>query len=421
MKKIFFFFLMGLLSMPMFAQLTIDAQIRPRAEFRNGYKTLPKIDDSHAFSISQRSRISTTFNNENIELFFSIQDIRTWGEEELLKDNPGSAVHEAWAKIKFNDNYALKLGRQEIILDDQRFFGNIGWEQQALSHDAAVLKYNKNGWKAQLGGAYNQEQVALFGTGYDLESYKILAYLWFGKTLFDNLKLSVLAVNDGVQAQDTTLNVLHRQTAGINLGYKAGNFGLDGSFFLQAGQHIDYSDISAYLAAVSAFYKIGKIKLSAGYELISGKDATDANDTKYRAFHTLFGTNHKFYGLMDYFLNIPKNTKQGGLQDIMVKLNWEVCNSLNMGIHYHNFALANNSPAIINPTQLPKGLGSEIDFMGLYRLSDDVKIHFGYSTMLATETMEAIKGGIADNMGHWGWVMIDINPSIFTSAKKQGE
>jgi hypothetical protein len=38
-------------------ELVIGAQIRPRAEFRNGFKTLTENDRNAAFFIEQRSRL----------------------------------------------------------------------------------------------------------------------------------------------------------------------------------------------------------------------------------------------------------------------------------------------------------------------------------------------------------------------------
>lgn len=38
-------------------------------------------------------------------------------------------------------NYALKMGRQELIYDDQRLLGNLDWGNLTISHDALLLKY----------------------------------------------------------------------------------------------------------------------------------------------------------------------------------------------------------------------------------------------------------------------------------------
>ena len=57
------------------------------------------------------------------------------------------------------ENFSLKVGRQEIVYDDQRLLGNLDWLQQARRHDAAILKYANKGWTVDLGAAYNQNKM----------------------------------------------------------------------------------------------------------------------------------------------------------------------------------------------------------------------------------------------------------------------
>ena len=48
------------------AQFTITGEIRPRAEFRNGFKTLRQASDNPAFFIEQRSRLYFNYASEKI-------------------------------------------------------------------------------------------------------------------------------------------------------------------------------------------------------------------------------------------------------------------------------------------------------------------------------------------------------------------
>jgi hypothetical protein len=58
----------------------ITGQIRPRAEFKNGYKSLISENTDPAFAISQRSRITANFTSKKIITSLSIQDVRIWGD-----------------------------------------------------------------------------------------------------------------------------------------------------------------------------------------------------------------------------------------------------------------------------------------------------------------------------------------------------
>ena len=123
--------------------VTISGEIRPRFEFRHGYKTLFPDDAKPASFISQRTRLNSYFANDNFKVFLSLQDVRVWGDVNQLntKDVNGFSVHQAWAQMKLADFLQLKVGRQEVVYDDQRIFGSVGWAQQARSHDAALFKF----------------------------------------------------------------------------------------------------------------------------------------------------------------------------------------------------------------------------------------------------------------------------------------
>ena len=69
--------------------------------------------------------------------------------------------------IRLSESTSVKAGRQEIIYDDHRIFGNVDWAQQGRSHDAAIV-----GWSGpddlvlHAGFAFNQESERLTGTFY---------------------------------------------------------------------------------------------------------------------------------------------------------------------------------------------------------------------------------------------------------------
>jgi len=133
-----------LLIMQVQAQFTLDAELRPRFEYRHGYKTLfPDNVDPAAF-VSQRTRLNTAYEIEKLSFYLSLQDFRTWGDVPQLNtaDKNGIGIHQAWGEIQLDPHFFLKVGRQEIVYDDHRIFGNVGWAQQARSHDALLINYH---------------------------------------------------------------------------------------------------------------------------------------------------------------------------------------------------------------------------------------------------------------------------------------
>ncbi len=63
-------------------------------------------------------------------------------------DPEGSELNQAWVKYApgYAPRTAVKAGRQEIVLDNQRFVGNVAWRQNWQSFDAVTLtsSYLKN-------------------------------------------------------------------------------------------------------------------------------------------------------------------------------------------------------------------------------------------------------------------------------------
>ena len=398
-----------------FSQFTLSAELRPRTEYRNGFKTLISDAQDAAFFTSQRTRLNTKFAKENYTLFISFQDIRVWGDVSQLNvsDKNGLALHEAWGLVNFS-NLSVKAGRQEIVYDDQRMFGNVGWAQQGRSHDALLLKFNSNNLKLDLGFAFNQENEALFNTTYLLNgNYKALQYVWLNNK-WTKVQASFLILNNGLQYVDSANNnnneVRYSQTFGthlkINLSPK---FNSNINLFYQTGNDISNRDISAYLIGADFSYKASEnVNLGFGLELQSGNDYNE-NPSKNKAFNPFYGTNHKFNGFMDYFY-VGNHINSVGLTDIYASANFKLNPKSNLSIYAHNFSANANLTAYAN-----KQFGTEIDLVYAYKMNADVSISGGYSQMFAAEGMEILKQNFDGNSNNWAWLMLTINPTIFSN------
>lgn len=123
-----------LLSLPTFAQFTLDGEIRPRFEYRNGFKNVLDSTQSPAAFVDQRTRLNFGYKTDGYIFKITVQDIRVWGSQPQTvgtaaqQNNSGAyiAVHEAWAEALLNEKWSLKFGRQEIVYDDHRIFGDLG-------------------------------------------------------------------------------------------------------------------------------------------------------------------------------------------------------------------------------------------------------------------------------------------------------
>lgn len=409
---ILLFFIAACTSMS--AQLKIDAELRPRFEYRHGFKTLfPDNTDPAAF-VSQRTRLNAGFTMEKLDFYISLQDVRVWGDVAQLNsaDNNGFSLHEAWAKIWLSENFSLKLGRQEIIYDDSRFFGNVAWAQQARSHDVAMLKYSKNKFKFDIGVAFNQDGETLTGTTLNTNTYKSFQYAWLHKD-WENFSGSFLFLNNGLQFIDTNNadnnDTRYSQTVGTHLKYKKGKLNLSSNLYYQFGKDRLDNSLSAYLLGLDAKYGVSKkVTLGTGLEYQSGNDNGAPANGDNNAFTPLYGTNHKFNGLMDYFY-VGNHINNVGLFDVYLNSTIAINPKSKLNIAFHNFSAAAEFS--------DKQLGNELDIVYAYKLQKYVSLKAGYSHLFASDGMEILKGNTDGNTNNWGWVMIIIKPTLFQTNK----
>jgi hypothetical protein len=67
--------------------------------------------------------------------------------------------------------------------------------------------------------------------------------------------------------------------------------------------------------------------------------------------------------------------------------------------------------------KLDSYLGTEVDATFGYNFKKDITVSGGYSQMFGSKTLEFIKAGDADHTNNWAWLMISVNPRIFSWKK----
>ncbi len=408
------------------AQFKLGAEIRPRAEFRNGFKAPRNKNVSPAFFIEQRSRLYFNYNTEELILKLSIQDVRIWGSvNQIYKTDPNlQNVYEAWGQFNFNEKFGVRAGRMELDYDNARFLGNLGWAAQARSHDALLFLWkNNDGMKLDIGLAYNQnplfEPGKLNNNFYDhsiTNNYKTMQFAHFSIKK-EGVKFSGLIHNDGRQiAADTSM--AFRQTYAV-LGDKSfGDIKLEGEFYYQGGKNGADVKVSAILAALYATIKTSVTPITVGGEYLSGTSADDATNNEDKSFAPLYGTNHKFYGLMDYFY-VGNGHSNKGLIDLNIKTNFKLNKKSNLLARVHYFM----SPTEIQDPndaalKLSNSLGTEVDLVFNTKLHKAVNLKIGYSQMFATSSMLEVKGtGDSNVASNWAWLMLTFKPTLFESKK----
>ena len=391
------------------AQFSLTGEFRPRTERSHGYGTLAAENQNASTFTSQRTRLNFNFSNEFIRTSLVLQDIRTWGNQRQLVENQDFAVslHQGWAEILFSPRVSLKAGRQELNYDDHRIFGNVGWTQQARSHDLVLFKYEEE-FNLHAGIAHHENTERRNNLYNGPDSYKDMQFIWLNKT-WQNESLSLLLLNNGVPViSGGEQENRYSQTMGGRLTLNPKPVNLAANAYYQTGKDQANRDISAYNLMFELSAKMNpSASATFGLEILSGTPSGDAPINK--SFNPLYGTNHKFNGFMDYFFVGGQHINSVGLNDLYFKWACSRFKNIQWNLHLHRFSAYADLP-----DDAGKYLGTEIDFDLTYSVNPFTKITAGYSHMLAGKSMELVKpGGSSQATQNWAYLMIAVTPKFF--------
>lgn len=392
---------------------TTTGQLRPRFEYRNGYRQLlpPHENDQVAF-VSQRSRIGMVYTGEKkLKVVMQVQDVRTWGDESHTSNDATADkfdLHQGYLDIMPHADWTLRVGRQEIAYDEDRLLGTGNWNQSGRSHDALLVMWRNGQTQAHAAWAHHETGELISGAPYPNNgNYQDLAF-WRLATMCEKGSVSGLLIFDSYGPTSSPPN---RWTGGIFNTLKWSSVDWRVEAYYQTGKHDgvepvygrrDRFDIRAFMAGISATRKYNAGAATLWYDYLSGD--SDPADTRFESFNPLYGTFHKYYGWLDYFISFPSDTRGLGLQDLAAKLTWNGPRIAKTQIDLHYFWLAEQSPEIAIDN---RHLGLEVDVMVTIPLLRTLALSGGASLMLPTETMRTLKGDA--DQGHWVWTMLDFN------------
>ncbi|MCE7066919.1 alginate export family protein [Dyadobacter sp. CY326] len=426
------------------AQFSLSGQLRTRSELLHGQGSPLSKTDKPAFFTSQRTRVNAGYKGYRTQFFVAVQDVRVWGQDASTNNritNPalnGLMLHEAWGEISLLDTnqtnlgkeFALKIGRQELLYDDSRLLGNLDWLQQARRHDAALLKYSFNGFTAHIGLAYNQNRELRTGTLYDGvpngyaagtngigTMYKSMQFAYLGKKLKPG-NVSFLLLKDDFQkyAVDTAgvrtvkNGTNKRVTFGPYLQTKLGKaWNLTASAYYQTGKDKDGKSLKAYMYSVRGMFGASQVfSIGPGFDYTSG---TANGSGKNSTFDPLYGTPHKFWGQMDYFY-AANGFGKGGLADFYINSVIKASEKLSIAVDLHQFSSAANIRNA-KDEKLSANFGEELDIIATYNLTKTISFQGGYCTFLPTNSLAQVKA-VKDpqKMANWAYLMINIKPEF---------
>jgi hypothetical protein len=235
----------------------------------------------------------------------------------------------------------VTLGRQRIVLDDQRFVANVGWRQNEQTFDA-IRVVNKSvphltldvTWLDQVNRVFGRESPqgryygdsVLANASYDAAVGKLTGFAY-------RIDIEPIAgVPGAVRDASQTFGVRFagaNSFDGIKLSYVA-------SYATQqeAGDNPLSFDLEYYLGEFNGAY--GPYSFGAGVEILEGDGA--------KGFTTPLATLHKFQGWADKFVTTPPD----GIDDRYVtagaaRQRWAALDMLSLVASYHRYTAEHGS------------------------------------------------------------------------------
>jgi len=242
---------------------------------------------------------------------------------DVIADPQQNELNQLWFTYTGFSDTNIKVGRQNIILDNARFIGNIGWRQMDQTFDAITVS-NKSLPHTTVKAGYILNTRDIFSKENDMDTQFVnIGYTFKG---FGQLTAYTYLVD---YQEPSIKNANSNQTYGLRF---------NGAFQLNNDVKMLYTAEYAWqkdLADNPNSYEVDYIHLMGGisaygFTLKTSMEQLGGQDAK--GFDFPLGTNHAYQGWADVFLTTPAE----GIRDYYVALRTKALGINVMGV-YHNF------------------------------------------------------------------------------------
>jgi hypothetical protein len=464
------------------ADISFSGEILTRLEVNehglNNAHTFNDDSDSEDFVVSRVRLNADVAVNDTTSAFIQMSRNATWGANAVDSNNTGNAtgaangsfqvsdednnlgLHQAYFTLK---NFAslpadMKVGRQQIVLDGHRLFGNTIWTVGQQTHDAVRLDHKHDNMSfsyayivASEGGTPGNN--ATVNTDSDVAAH--MGYFKYAGILGGNLSLTYAGIIDpcGTNGATCTTNPAAGDNDQHTIGARqAGQlYGIDyrGEYYYQWGdanqdaQNLTTGASTAGVGVERDAYMFGvrigktfknvtmKPGLTIWYDYLSGTDDDDLTNTnaKWKSFNPVFDTGHKFYGLQDLFLGVGTGSESSGtaalgLQDLAIKTKMSPAPGWTLKADYHWFytaasAASNMTRGVsgkgtnqttdvgIKETSVTNELGNEIDITLVNKYNANTTITAGFSNYSTTQLFRELRN-VDGGGANWAYLQFHV-------------
>lgn len=262
----------------------------------------------------------------------------------VVADPEGPDLNQLYFQYAPNDDWQTRIGRQRILLDDQRFVGGVGWRQNEQTYDSLSVQYT--GFeKTRLFYSYVANANRIFGSDVpagdnDQETHLLNAKVGLNEG-WDVVGYAYLIDNDDVPAFSTNTFGI-RVNGGFELG--DGRAAVLADIARQSDAGNAPASFDADYFRLQGMWTLDAFSLGIGYESL-GSDSG-------QGFRTPLATLHAFNGWADQFLGTPAT----GLDDFYLKAAYKF-KPWSFQLVYHDFSAESVSDDYGTEIDLSAGRG----------------------------------------------------------------
>lgn len=269
----------------------------------------------------------------------------------VVADPNGSDLNQLYLQYAPNADWRTRVGRQRILLDDQRYVGGVGWRQNEQTYDSLSVQY-KGFENTTVFYSYVANVNRIFGSDVpagDQEQDTHLLNVNVGLTdAWKVVGYAYLIDNDDAPAFSTDTFGL-RLNGNVAVG--EGKLAIIADVATQSDAANNPTDYDATYFRVQGDWSLDALTLGVGFESLGSDNG--------QGFRTPLATLHAFNGWADQFLSTPG----AGLEDLYLKVGYKY-KPWGFTLVYHDFSAESGGD----------DFGSEIDLSAGRSLGERYKL-----------------------------------------------
>jgi len=404
------------------ATWTTSADIRERYQSFNNFDFNSAVN-RNSWEVDSRLFLKAKGDfGHGLSIFLQPQAVYILNHSTALGSQNFSQADLLQAYLQYDvGDFAVRLGRQQLVYGDQRLLGHLGWKDVARTFDGVKGMYHAGPVKLDLFAVHPADIVAMTPNSVNPQGKALVT--WEDRRLIGLYGTYTVAPKSGIDAY--FINWHHNQHAAV--GSKGRNLntfgtrlfgqwsGFDGTAeaVFQTGTWANNVSQRASAYAVKAGYTFDfwKTRFGIEYDYSPGDDKTDA--TTHKNFVFPFHTNHMHYGEMDRF-------SWANMKDIRFALKTSPLKGLTFIANAHLLYLAEAKGDWLNvvgvavvgvagaPGFIQTRAGTEIDLKLVYKVNaiKGLKVVGLYGIFNPGAAVSERNGGRADS-AKFGYVLLD--------------